>query len=131
MAQQVMLPFEWRGIAKPIPEEDVKAGKYQTLNEPLKNLSLEQGRQRFKAERFERLVIDFYTNDPDKPAFIIQFIKTLDGKMVTQPKEGYILHFDYPEPIEIDDVLSGFSVIEGDVTVIIRAIALATPTLSI
>ena len=131
MSQPVMIPFEWRGTAQPIPQEEIEAGKYQTLSEPLKNLRLEQGKQRFKAERFERLVIDFYTNAPDKPAVILQFIKTADGKLVTQPKEGYILHFDYPEPIEIEDEISGFSVIEGDVTVIVRAIALATPPLSI
>lgn len=131
MNSQVMLPFEWRGTAKPIPEEDLNAGKYQTLNEPLKSLRLEHGKQAFKAERFERLVIDFYTNDPSMPAVVIQFVKTPDGKLVSQPKEGYVLHFDYPEPIEPDDTLSGFSIIEGDVTVVIRAIALATPTLSL
>ena len=124
MANPKLIPFELRG--KSLEGEN----KHHAFNQILKSAKLEYSGQLYRAERFEKLELEIYTNDPKHTVTVVQLV-LLDGDIITQPKEGYILHIAYPEPIELKDEFTGFTLLEGDATYIIRALTYAVPILSL
>lgn len=121
-----VVPFEWKD------KVSFESENSKIMSDFLKGKRLENQGTILTPVRFEDIKVRVYSTE-DKMVRIKQICKLAlcSCESIYQIHEGYIFSFEYPEPVDLTDTLSGFSLLQGSAVVHIQGLVLVQPFLQL